>query len=635
MSVQGHHSVGGAVSKRGRIGAALVAFAVMLLGWSSSAGALPDGLGAERHVEGLNFPVAMAVAPGGDILVAEKGGAVRLVRNGELREAPVVRLEPVIEGEAGLLGIDVFDDYAETGRFAVTYTPVADQARVYISRARVTKYGGEVLDDPWKVLPSDPDIERNYGGRLRIAAGYLYVSLGDLGRHRAAQNRAQLAGSILRYNLDGTVADDNPFDSAVFAYGFRNSLGFDVVEDGSLWVADSGEYEHDEISRVIAGGNYGWPVVMGYCDNYPITEICDDGALLDPAYEFRWQIDASGVAVYDGDLMPALRGNVFVGGRHYGEIHRLLPASEGRRLELAEPFLVLPGSGPPAGIVDLAVAADGALLALVGDTPSGQILRISPEDAILDPEAILDEDTALRPGEGRACSVGAVGACTRWSTAALLFICLGLLVWALRRQRVARGVAVFASLLAVITLWSAKVSAQDFHYGVKAGGNLATVSGDNAVTAQLAPGWSAGIATRLQLHEHLAVSPELLYAWKGAANDTIDKRHLSHHLTLPVFLEGIGDVGFMRARICAGPAPTLVLSARTGDVFVTERLNRWGFAVVGGVGADVDIGTGMLTVDARFERGLTEVYDDRATPHYIHTPENYNNVAYLMVGYLF
>lgn len=636
MGVQGHHSVGGAVSNfRGRSIAAGAAVTLIWLCWAASAVALPRGVVAERYVDGLDMPTAMALAPGGDILVAEKGGAIRLVRDGELREAPVVTFRPQTSGQAGVLGLDVYEDFDKSGRFVVAYTPASDPARIWLSRARLTPDGGEVLEDPWKVLPNDSESQRNYAGRISITSTHVFVALGDLERHTEAQSTRRLPGSILRYNLDGTTPADNPYGTAVFAYGFRNPLGFEPLDDGSLWVVDSGEKEHDEISRVVMGGNYGWPLVMGHCDNYPLTEVCDQSALLDPHYEFRWHTRVTGVAAYEADLMPALQGSVFVSGRKYGELHRLIPAAEGRRLELAVPFFVLPGAEPQAGIVDVKVAPDGALLALVGDTPSGQILRIAPRDAVFDEGAILEEGTELRPGDTPVCTVAAVDPSVPWSKWTLLLICLVLLVWALRRRKVPRGVIACACLMAVITLWSAKAEAEEPLWGVKAGANVATVSGDNVVTASLAPGVTAGVAARFELNEYLAVGPELFYAWKGTGIDSADERHLSHHLTLPVFLEGKLDFGWIAPRLTAGPAATLVLSARTGDRVITDRLNRWGFAVAGGVGADFRLGGGVITVDTRIERGLTEIYDDRATPHYIHTPENYNNVAYLLVGYLF
>ncbi|WP_168210916.1 PQQ-dependent sugar dehydrogenase [Persicimonas caeni] len=609
--------------------------ALILLCWVAAAGALPRGIVAERYVEGLANPTAMTIAPSGDILVTEKGGEVRLVRDGNLVAGPVVRFSPTVKGQAGLLGIDVFDDFAESGRFIVAYTPASDPTRIWLSRARMTPEGGEVLEDPWKVLPNNPDSDRNYAGRVEVADGHIYVGLGDLGRHNEAQSTRRLPGSILRYNLDGTVPADNPFGTAVYAYGFRNPQGFETVGDGTLWVVDSGETEHDEISRVVAGGNYGWPVVIGHCDNYPLTEVCDETSLLDPHYEFRWQTRVTGVAGYREGLMPALRGSVFVTGRRYGELHRLVSTADGRRLELAVPFFVLPGSEPQAGLVDVKVGTDGALYVLVGDTPAGQILRIAPREDVLDQNAILEEGTELRPADTPVCTVSQVDAAVPWSQGALLVICLVLLVWALRRREVPRAVTICACLLAVLTLWSAKVHAQEARWGVKAGANVATVSGDDVVTASLAPGVTAGVASRFEFNEYLAVAPELIYAWKGTGIDSVDDRHLSHHLTLPVFMEGRLNFGWIEPRLTAGPAATLVLSARTGDQIMTDRLNRWGFAVAGGLGADFGFGSGMMTVDARFERGLTEVYDDRATPHYIRTPENYNNVAYLLVGYLF
>ncbi len=607
----------------------IIAAVICGLGWGTpSAMALPGELAAEMYADGLNKPVAMAAADNGDILVAEKGGDVRLVRDRTLREAPVASFATSTGGKAGLLGIAVFADYAKTGRFAVVYVPSTDPYTVYVSRARVTANGGQITEDPWIVLPSQHDPTHNFGGDIALDANYMYLALGDLGQASDAQDTGRLAGSLLRYRADGTVPDDNPFGSPIFAYGFRTPFGLDVTADGTIWLADSGDHLHDEIDRVEAGGNYGWPLVMGRCDNYPPTEVCS-GAMTDPSYEFRDKMGVTGLLAYEGELMPELAGDIFVGGRHSGEVDRFR-LSDGGALEKQGAFFVA-----DTGIRDLAQAPDGAMLVLTAGATSGSILRIAPRTSINNREAMVGDSPLPRQPDAAACAVAATAAPAPWSKLVLLLVCLGLVCWALRRRRVPRAVLLTACLLAVVTLWSAKADAAEFYWGPKVGADLATISGDNSVAASFAPGLAAGVATRFEFGHAAAISPELLYATKGSGIDGVNQRFVTHEVTLPVFLEAKLHLGWLSPRLSVAPAGSFVLDARTGDASLTDRVNRFRFSFMAGLGADIEVGSDMITVDARYEQGLTRIYNDSATPAYLSTPKNYNNVLYLMAGYLF
>src|SRR5207249_2447194 len=111
--------------------------------------------------------------------------------------------------------------------------------------------------------------------------GKLYVSIGDTGNPALAQDSTSLSGKILRFNKDGTIPTDNPFPgSPVYALGMRNTFGMTFHDDtGDLWITENGpEFpEFDEVNRIIAGGNYGWPVVTGIAGNPlfidPLIEI--------------------------------------------------------------------------------------------------------------------------------------------------------------------------------------------------------------------------------------------------------------------------------------------------------------------------------------------------------------------------
>lgn len=247
-------------------------------------------------VTGLSFPVAMAVAPGGTLLITEKTGNVRAVRQGVLDPAPIARFEPHTNNEAGVLGITLVPDFATTSEFLVLYTPLADLNHIRVARLRLAPNGpAEVLADPWLELPSRPT-DRHYSGNMRFGPdGKLYITLGELRRAEWAQD-PNLPGSILRYNADGSVPTDNPFSttSAVYAMGVRNSYDLTIARDGRIYASENGGDINDEVNHIEAGKNYGWPLVQGYCDHLPTHEPCQpDDAYVDPIVEFRQVIGAA------------------------------------------------------------------------------------------------------------------------------------------------------------------------------------------------------------------------------------------------------------------------------------------------------------------------------------------------------
>src|SRR5258706_6488744 len=126
--------------------------------WAAPAAALPPGVSVKPVVSGLDFPVSMAVSDDGrTILVTEKAGKVRVVRDGVLAAQPIVTFAPYTQNEAGLGGITLAPDFATTGLVVVSYVPNADRGHIYLSRFEVTASGGRIVNDPWLTLPGDPN----------------------------------------------------------------------------------------------------------------------------------------------------------------------------------------------------------------------------------------------------------------------------------------------------------------------------------------------------------------------------------------------------------------------------------------------------------------------------------------------
>jgi glucose/arabinose dehydrogenase len=247
--------------------------------WSSDSSDLASGFDREVFVDGLELPVAMALAPDGSIFVTEKeSGDIRLIDPaGSLQPEPVIHFDVAGAGEWGLLGIALHPQYATNSLAYVYYMePEEDgRSRPLIARFAVEDGRGSdptiIVDDLPRTSISggspEADLFSNIhvGGNLHFGPdGLLYVAIGDFGvfEQRSA-DLSQPLGKILRFTTDGEPAPvpglgDDALPS-VFAYGLRNSFDFDFAPDGRIFAVDNGPDACDEINIIAAGANYGWP----------------------------------------------------------------------------------------------------------------------------------------------------------------------------------------------------------------------------------------------------------------------------------------------------------------------------------------------------------------------------------------
>ncbi|NYT73781.1 sorbosone dehydrogenase family protein [Halomonas sp. QX-2] len=201
----------------------------------------------------------------GDLIVlTEKAGSIVMVENGEIRRYALQTTDPLrTEGGAGLLGLTLAPDFAESGRafFYQSYTSGSEPANKVIE----ARFGGEAWRETRGLLEGIPGHRLYNGGRIAIGPdGHLYVTTGWTEDWERPQDLGSLAGKVLRMTLDGQVPPDNPFpDSYVYSYGHRNPQGLAWNESGDLFVAEHGQSALDEINLVRPGLNYGWPVISG------------------------------------------------------------------------------------------------------------------------------------------------------------------------------------------------------------------------------------------------------------------------------------------------------------------------------------------------------------------------------------
>jgi glucose/arabinose dehydrogenase len=250
---------------------------------------------------GLEAPWGLAFVPDGRLLVTERPGRIRVVKDRTLDPQPVATLTVVAAGEAGLMGIVSDPGFSQNQYVYVCYT-TQKPGRLVNRVARLTVQEGRA-GDAHVILDDVPGAVDHDGCRLKFGPdGKLYVTTGDAAQPRLAQQRDSLAGKIPRLNPDGTIPRDNPLpDSPVYSLGHRNPQGIAWDPAGRLFAAEHGPGGHDEVNVIVPGANYGWPEVQGRaanpCYTDPIVESEDD----------VW--NPSGIAFRSDDLYVAtLRG---------------------------------------------------------------------------------------------------------------------------------------------------------------------------------------------------------------------------------------------------------------------------------------------------------------------------------------
>ena len=333
---------------------------------------------------GLKFPWSMAFTPDGGILIVEKTGGLRVFRGGALLPDPVSGLpeDVMINADSGYHDIALDPDFATTRRVFLAYAQGDDDAnRLAIWRARLENdrlVGGEVIfrASPDKKGPSHP------GGRIAFLADKTFlVSVGDGYDYRnQAQNLTSDLGKILRLDRNGNPPTDNPFAgradarAEIWTYGHRNPQGLAVdPETATVWEEEHGPRGGDEINRLAAGGNYGWPLATNGIDydGTLISERAHSPDFISPLIVWAPSIAPSGLAIYRGGEFADWNGQLLVGALAAKSLVRAQIDNDGRSVAETERLLADLG----ARIRDVRTGPDGFVYFLT-DEAEGRLLRL-------------------------------------------------------------------------------------------------------------------------------------------------------------------------------------------------------------------------------------------------------------------
>ena len=338
-------------------------------------------------LQGLASPWGLAELPDGRFLVTERTGGLAVI--GADRAAIQARialpLEIAVEGQGGLLDVALDPDFEQSPWVYLSYAERGSGAEAGLfgtAVARARLQGSALVD--WQVIVRQvPKVGggAHFGSRLVFGPDKtLFVTFGDRGAPALAQDLRATVGKVIRVNRDGSLpADAGKVPGAlpeIWSLGHRNVQGAAIRPGtGELWANEHGPQGGDELNRVAAGGNYGWPLVSYGC-NYgdPVGSACRIGggvhapAYLEPAsYWVPTSVAPAGLVFYSGSRFPAWQGHAFMGALAGTALWRI--ALEGNAEASRERLFAALGER----IRDVRQGRDGMLYLL---TDSGKLVQV-------------------------------------------------------------------------------------------------------------------------------------------------------------------------------------------------------------------------------------------------------------------
>ena len=362
---------------------------------------------------GLVHPFSMVFTPEGDLLVTERPGRLRIIRDDVLIDDPVEGLPEILaigqgampqdgREQAGMRGLILHPDFAENRLLYLSYTKPGPDSLGNIAVVR-GRFENDRLSDVEELFHADAfgngsNRSSQWGGRLALdGKGYLFITIGDrqwpsegdLSEH-PSQSLSSHNGTTIRLHEDGRVPEDNPFvgqdgvHPEIWTYGHRNAQGLAIhPETGDVWLNEHGPQGGDELNLVRPGLNYGWPVVgfgVNYRTGIAIHSATHQDGMEPPVHIWVPSIGVTGMLFYTGAAFPDWQGDMIVASLRGEQLVRLTLDGQ----QVAREETLISGMGRirdvrqgPEGIIYLAM--DGDARGFDGDpTP---IVRLIPTRA--------------------------------------------------------------------------------------------------------------------------------------------------------------------------------------------------------------------------------------------------------------
>lgn len=333
--------------------------------------------------EGLERPWGIAALPGGQFVVTERPGRMRIINADGSVSGPLAGLPAVWDnGQGGLLDVAASPNFTTDRVIFWTYAKPINGAGVTAAARGVLNTDGTLTEVSDIFVQSDPSgAGQHFGSRvIPMSDGTVWVTTGDRGAGDGGtlvQDINSTHGKVIRVNADGTIPASNPFvgrdgDDAIWSLGHRNMQGAAIGPDGQLYTIEHGPRGGDELNQPQAGGNYGWPLVS-YGINYRGSDVGDGVAVMEgteqPVYYWDPVIAPGGMKFYDGPYAD-WQGDLFIGSLNPGALVRLKMAAG--RVVGEERLLTDVGR-----VRDVEITDDGRVLVLIDDS-DGAVLEVTP-----------------------------------------------------------------------------------------------------------------------------------------------------------------------------------------------------------------------------------------------------------------
>ncbi|MCH5599927.1 PQQ-dependent sugar dehydrogenase [Niabella ginsengisoli] len=337
--------------------------------------------------EGLVNPWGIAAMPDGRFLITEKGGTMRIAKTSGELSSPIIGLPAVnSNGQGGLLGVTLDPGFANTRMAYWVFSENIDGGTLTaVAKGRLSDDETKI-ENPTVIYRATPAFNGtlHYGGRILFGKdGNLFVSTGERSNTETrpkAQDLGTGLGKIVHITKEGRPVAGNPFEGTAgampenYSYGHRNVQGLALhPETGDLWENEFGPFGGDEVNRIEASKNYGWPTItygLEYSKDSINNGLTQKEGLEQPVYYWDPVVSPSGMTFYSGDLIPEWKNNLFIGCLSGSHIARL--KIDNNNKVVGEERLL---ADQQQRFRDIVQGKDGALYAIC-DGAHGRLYRI-------------------------------------------------------------------------------------------------------------------------------------------------------------------------------------------------------------------------------------------------------------------
>ncbi len=266
--------------------------------------------------ENLMVPWDVIYGPDDHLWITEKRGVISRINPEDGSKTVLLELEDCEENvESGLLGMALHPDFSDNPFVYIVYS-FLDNGDLKEKLVRLTyDEMNQSLEEAMVLFDEiDASIVHN-GSRIIITPDLkIIMSTGDSGNVETSQDLGNYNGKFLRLNLDGSIPADNPYgaDNPVYSVGHRNAQGLVLADNGILYSSEHGPNSDDELNTIEVGRNYGWPEVLGFCNQAFEQGFCDENAVVEPLVNWTPTIAVCGIDYYDHPAIPEWRNSILM-----------------------------------------------------------------------------------------------------------------------------------------------------------------------------------------------------------------------------------------------------------------------------------------------------------------------------------